>query len=195
MPRSATPPCSIAPSARPTCTRPTSPLAGARLRRLAQVPFKLIARRIADEEERRLVERIYDELLATGTVETHLPEDDRLVRDLHAAEVLAKRPPQPAVSKVFPFKVREPAAHAHAARPQISGDDRGDASAACQRRALARGAAPPRRSAPTARRAAGDSTGATQHGHPRPEAPPPAEPRSRPSGRARHPGCWSNWSA
>ena len=40
-----------------------------------------------------------------------------MVRDLHAAEVLAKRPPQPAVSKVFPFKVPERAA-ARAARQQ-----------------------------------------------------------------------------
>ena len=55
-----------------------------------------LARRIADKEERRLVERMYDELLATGTVEKHLAEDDRAVRDLHAQEVLAKRPPQAA---------------------------------------------------------------------------------------------------
>ena len=74
---------------------------------MAQVPFKLIARRIADKEERRLVERMYDELLATGTVEKHLSEDDRTVRELHAQEVLAKRPPQAQVSKVFPFKPRE----------------------------------------------------------------------------------------
>ena len=88
---------------------PDVPLAGATLAAIGQVPFKLIARRIADKEERRLVERMYDELLATGTVETNLSEDDRAVRDLHAAEVLAKRPPQPAVSKVFPFKLPEQA--------------------------------------------------------------------------------------
>ena len=50
---------------------------------------------------------MYDELLATGTVEKNLSEDDRTVRDLHAPEVLAKRPPQPEVSKVFPFKLPE----------------------------------------------------------------------------------------
>ena len=106
---------------------PSIPLAGATLAAVGQVPFKLIARRIADKEERRLVEQMYDELLATGTVETHLAEDDRMVRDLHAAEVLAKRPPQPAVSKVFPFKVPEQAA----TRPgpvRTAGDD-GDAPA------------------------------------------------------------------
>ena len=79
---------------------PDVSLAAATLAAVAQVPFKLIARRIADKEERRLVERMYDELLATGTVEKHLAEDDRAVRELHAREVLAKRPPQTQVSKV-----------------------------------------------------------------------------------------------
>jgi predicted flap endonuclease-1-like 5' DNA nuclease len=73
----------------------------------AQVPFKLIKRRIADAEERRLIERIYDELITTGTVEKNLPEDNRMVRELHAQEVLAQRAPPPQVSKVFPFKPRE----------------------------------------------------------------------------------------
>ena len=86
---------------------PDVSLAAATLTAVAQVPFKLIARRISDKEERRLVERMYDELLATGTVEKHLSEDDRTVRELHAREVLAKRPPQAHVSKVFPFKPRE----------------------------------------------------------------------------------------
>jgi hypothetical protein len=86
---------------------PEISLAAATLTAVGQVPFKLIARRIADKEERRLIERMYDELLATGMVEKHLPEDDRTVRELHAQEVLAKRPPQAQVSKVFPFKPRE----------------------------------------------------------------------------------------
>ena len=86
---------------------PEVSLAAATLAAVAQVPFKVVARRIADKEERRLVERMYDELLATGTVETHLAEDDRAVRDLHAQEVLARRPPQAQASKVFPFRPRE----------------------------------------------------------------------------------------
>jgi hypothetical protein len=88
---------------------PNVSLAGATLAAVGQVPFKLIARRIADKGERRLVERMYDELLATGTVEENLSQDERMVRDLHAEEVLAKRPPQPPVSKVFPFQVPEQA--------------------------------------------------------------------------------------
>jgi predicted flap endonuclease-1-like 5' DNA nuclease len=121
---------------------PDVALAGATFAAVAQVPFKVIARRIADKDERRLVERMYDELLATGTVETHLSEDDRTVRDLHATEVLAKRPPQPAVSKMFPFKVREPAATG-GARPQISGDDRDEASASSNVVPLHASAQPP----------------------------------------------------
>ena len=72
-----------------------------------QIPAKMVMKRIANAEERRAVEAIYDELLATGTVERNLSEDDRVVRELHAKEVLAQRAPQPAASKVFPFKPRE----------------------------------------------------------------------------------------
>jgi len=73
----------------------------------ARIPVKVLARRVADAEERRAIERVYDELLATGTVEVNLSEDDRTVRALHAEEVVARRPPQPQVSKVFPFSPRE----------------------------------------------------------------------------------------
>jgi hypothetical protein len=72
-----------------------------------QIPAKVLVRRIVNVEERRTVERIYDELVATGTVERNLPEDDRTVRELHAEEVVARRVPQPEASKVFPFKPRE----------------------------------------------------------------------------------------
>ncbi len=83
---------------------PHVPLAAATVAAMAQVPFRLIARRIADAEERRTIERMYDELIATGTVEVNLPEDDRMVRDLHALEVLSVRPPPPEVSKLFPIE-------------------------------------------------------------------------------------------
>ena len=87
---------------------PEVSLTGPMLLAAAGVPFNMLGRRIADAQERRLIEAMYDELQATGTVQQNLPEDDRAVRDLHAAEVLAKLPPAPAVSKVFPFKPREP---------------------------------------------------------------------------------------
>jgi len=86
---------------------PDVSLAAATLAAVAQTPFKLIARRIADARERRLIEAMYDELIATGTVDKTLSEDDRTVRDLHAQEVLASRPAPPPVSQVFPFKPRE----------------------------------------------------------------------------------------
>src|SRR6185295_17881152 len=81
-------------------------LTAATLLAAVQIPAKVLARRIADAEERRTIERIYDELLTTGTVEKNLSEDDRAVRVLHAQEVLAARPSQPEVSKVFPFQPR-----------------------------------------------------------------------------------------
>jgi Domain of unknown function (DUF4332) len=150
---------------------PEVSLTGATLAAVAQVPFKVIARRIADKEERRLVERMYDELLATGTVEMHLSEDDRTVRDLHAAEVLAKRPPQPAVSKIFPFKVREQGAVGAARQPT---GERDEASATTNVVPL-RVAHPSPAAVPAAPQAA------TPISH---EEPPPAEPmteRARPT--------------
>lgn len=64
-----------------------------------QVPAKVITKKLADGEDRRMVERMYDELRATGTVEKNLPEDDRAVRDLHASEVLAHRKAPDAAAK------------------------------------------------------------------------------------------------
>ncbi len=71
-----------------------------------KMPLKWISVRITDRRERKLVEAMYDELKATGKVEKNLPEDDRVVRDLYASEILAKRQPT-AVTQVFPFQNRE----------------------------------------------------------------------------------------
>jgi len=86
---------------------PETALLPATLLATVQVPIKVLAKRIADADERRQVERMYDELIATGTVDKTLSEDDRMVRDLHAAEILAKLPPKPEPSKVFPFAPRD----------------------------------------------------------------------------------------
>ena len=86
---------------------PETRLGAATLLAAVQVPAKALARRRADARERRLVERIYDELQATGTVERNLPEEERLVRDRYAGEVLAKRAPSPGAAEVFPFRPRE----------------------------------------------------------------------------------------
>jgi hypothetical protein len=73
----------------------------------ARMPALALARRRAGAGERRAIERMYDELMATGTVETNLPEDDRLVRRLHTEQVLAPRASPPEASQVFPFRPRE----------------------------------------------------------------------------------------
>ena len=57
-----------------------------------RMPVTAVLKKIADVRERALVERIYDELMATGTVETNLPEDDRAIRDIYAAEVMGAKP-------------------------------------------------------------------------------------------------------
>ena len=56
-----------------------------------KVPLKLVQKRLANATDRRVVEAMYDELMATGRVEAALPEDDRVVRDLHRREVIAAR--------------------------------------------------------------------------------------------------------
>jgi predicted flap endonuclease-1-like 5' DNA nuclease len=98
------------------------------------VPLKWVTNRIADAQERRLVERMYDELTATGRVEENLPEDDRVVRDLYREEVLAPRElrqrwrrsmvaskpsaaPTPAPVRAAPAASREPAAPPMRAEP------------------------------------------------------------------------------
>jgi len=55
-----------------------------------KIPIRWVVNKLADRRERRLVERMYDELEQTGKVEKNLPEDDRAVRELHASEVLGQ---------------------------------------------------------------------------------------------------------
>jgi Domain of unknown function (DUF4332)/Zinc dependent phospholipase C len=82
---------------------PEVPLTAATLLAGLKVPFKLVERRIADRAERRAIERSYDELIAAGKAEVTLREEERIVRDLHATEVLAKRRP-PEASQVYAFR-------------------------------------------------------------------------------------------
>jgi hypothetical protein len=55
---------------------------------MTQIPRKFIEKRLSNEEDRKLVAAIYDELKTTGRVEHSLSEDDRTIRDLHRKEVL-----------------------------------------------------------------------------------------------------------
>ncbi|WP_409562573.1 DUF4332 domain-containing protein [Hyphomicrobium sp. MC8b] len=58
---------------------------------MTQIPRKFIEKRLSNEEDRKLVAAIYDELKTTGRVDKSLSEDDRTIRDLHNAEVLAPK--------------------------------------------------------------------------------------------------------
>lgn len=58
---------------------------------MTQIPRKFIEKRLSNEEDRKLVAAIYDELRATGRVEHSLSEDDKTIRDLYQAEVLAPK--------------------------------------------------------------------------------------------------------
>ncbi len=54
------------------------------------IPAKWIEKKLTNAEDRRIVQAMYDELQATGKVEHSLPEDDRVIRDLHKREVLER---------------------------------------------------------------------------------------------------------
>ena len=56
-----------------------------------KIPVKWVTRKLADADDARQVQRMYDELQQTGTVDDNLAEDDRVIRDLHATEVLSRR--------------------------------------------------------------------------------------------------------
>ena len=58
-----------------------------------KIPVRWVVNKLADKNEKALVLQMYDEFQRTGTVEVNLPEDDRIVRDLHEKEVLAPKPP------------------------------------------------------------------------------------------------------
>lgn len=55
------------------------------------VPAKWIEKKLSNDADKAIVQAMYDELRATGKVEHALPEDDRVIRDLHAREVLAPK--------------------------------------------------------------------------------------------------------
>ncbi len=56
-----------------------------------EIPVKWVVRKLADAQDRRQVEAMYDELMTTGTVVDNLPEDDRQVAELYAREVREPR--------------------------------------------------------------------------------------------------------
>ena len=73
-----------------------------------KIPAKALAKRLSNAEDRKVVEAMYDELKATGRVDKTLPEDDRMVRDLHAKEVLAPKLAKQATERAARMKVPQP---------------------------------------------------------------------------------------
>lgn len=93
---------------------PTVNLTLATILAAVTIPLGRLRRRLADAEDRRIVEAMYDELVATGRVEHSLPEDDRLVRDLYAREVAAPR----AAQRARQLRQRLPGARGSTAKPR-----------------------------------------------------------------------------
>ncbi len=58
---------------------------------LVRIPANRLKARFENAADRRAVEAMYDELKATGRVENTLGEDERVVRDAFAQEVLARQ--------------------------------------------------------------------------------------------------------
>lgn len=75
---------------------------------IVSLPLTAWRKRVGDAETRAQVEAMYDELKRTGTVEANLREEERVVREAHRREVLAKLPRvEPA--QVFPFRAKSEA--------------------------------------------------------------------------------------
>lgn len=57
-------------------------------RAVVRLPRNWMLARTEDKAERKIVEAMYDELKSTGKVDKSLPEDERVVREVYAREVL-----------------------------------------------------------------------------------------------------------
>lgn len=83
------------------------------------IPAKALQKRLSNAADRALVQQMYDELKTTGRVDKTLTEDDRTVRDLYAAEVLAPR--ETAAARARGARLLAVPAKARRARPLASG--------------------------------------------------------------------------
>lgn len=54
------------------------------------IPIRRITKRMADVKDRKTVEAMYKEFVETGKVVKTLPEDDKVIRELHCKQVLRK---------------------------------------------------------------------------------------------------------
>lgn len=72
-----------------------------------QIPVKFIEKKLTNAADRTQVLAMYHELQATGRVEATLPEDDRMVRELHAKEVLEPQKAKQAAARAKRMAKRE----------------------------------------------------------------------------------------
>lgn len=79
------------------------------------IPRQYVLKKLSDAADRRIVERMYDELQATGRVEHSLPEDDRVIRDAYQREVLAPRTEKSAAKREARIPGGDPAEAARSA--------------------------------------------------------------------------------
>lgn len=96
-------------------------LAGDALRAFVSMPAARRRKRLEFAADRRLIEAMYDELMATGRVELTLRDDERRIQELYEAEVLAappaatpmtatpERAPAPQAAPSPPRAIRAPA--------------------------------------------------------------------------------------
>lgn len=68
----------------------------------AMLPIYWVTKSLHDASDRAAVEAIYHELQATGKVAASLPEDDRVVRRLHAEQVLKTSPSKLEAERLAP---------------------------------------------------------------------------------------------
>jgi hypothetical protein len=73
------------------------------------IPRKLLTSKLADAADRRQVEAMYDELQETGKVDRTLSDDDRAIRDLHAAEVAGRAREQQSAARAERIRETPPA--------------------------------------------------------------------------------------
>ncbi len=78
------------------------------------IPVRWVARKLADANDRRLVEGMYRELKATGKVLKTLPDDDKAIRRMHAQQVLRKPIRELDKQELAPLGVK------HAPRPEYA---------------------------------------------------------------------------
>jgi hypothetical protein len=85
-----------------------------------QMPVKFVEKKLANAADRAQVVAMYHELQATGRVDATLPEDDRVVRELHTKEVVEPRAAQQAAARAkrFPSMTAAPAKTKAPAKPR-----------------------------------------------------------------------------